>query len=68
MPSGFFALSWSERLGRLYRETRALLYLLLDRDLARHLAERRREILADMEAAASLVPEPVLSGREEPAD
>lgn len=66
VPSGFFALSWSERLGRLYRETRALLYLLIDRDLARHLAERRREILADMEAAAALVPEPVLSGREEP--
>jgi 1-acyl-sn-glycerol-3-phosphate acyltransferase len=66
VPSGFFALSWSERLGRLYRETRALLYLLIDRDLARHLAERRREILADMEAAAALVPEPVLSGRVEP--
>ncbi len=68
VPGGFFALSWSERLVRLYRETRALLSLLLDRDLARHLAERRREILADMEAAAALVPEPILSGEQEVAD
>ena len=64
-PGGFFALSWSERLRRLYRETRALLRLVLDRDLARHLAERRREILAEMDGAVARVPEPVLDGREE---
>ncbi|HKW93904.1 MAG TPA: hypothetical protein VJX92_18575, partial [Methylomirabilota bacterium] len=64
-PGGFFALAWSDRLRRLYRESRALLRLLLDRDLARHLAERRRVILADMEAAVARVPEPVLAGREE---
>jgi 1-acyl-sn-glycerol-3-phosphate acyltransferase len=65
-PGGFFALAWSERLRRLYRETRALLRLLLDRDLARHLAERRRAILHEMEEAVARVPEPVLAGREEP--
>ncbi len=65
VPGGFFALSWSERLRRLYRETRALLRLVLDRDLARHLAERRREILAEMDGAVAVVPEPVLDGREE---
>jgi hypothetical protein len=65
VPGGFFALSWSERLRRLYRETRALLRLVLDRDLARHLAERRREILAEMDVAVARVPEPVLDGREE---
>lgn len=65
VPGGFFALSWSERLRRLYRETRALLRLVLDRDLARHLAERRREILAEMDAAVAHVPESVLDGREE---
>jgi hypothetical protein len=64
-PGGFFALSWSERLRRLYRETHALLRLVLDRDLARHLAERRREILAEMDGAVARVPEPVLDGREE---
>jgi hypothetical protein len=64
-PGGFFALAWSERLRRVSRETRALLRLLLDRDLARHLAERRREILAEMDAAVAQVPEPVLDGREE---
>lgn len=65
VPGGFFALSWSERLRRLYRETRALLRLVLDRDLARHLAERRREILDEMDGAVARVPEPVLDGREE---
>jgi hypothetical protein len=65
VPGGFFALAWGERLRRLYRETRALLRLLVDRDLARHLAERRRAILAEMDAAVVLVPEPVLAGREE---
>jgi 1-acyl-sn-glycerol-3-phosphate acyltransferase len=65
VPGGFFALAWSERLRRLFRETRALLRLVLDRDLARHLAERRREILAEMEAVVARVPEPVLGGREE---
>jgi 1-acyl-sn-glycerol-3-phosphate acyltransferase len=66
-PGGFFALAWSERLRRLYREGRALLRLLVDRDLARHLGERRRGILAEMDAAVALVPEPALAGREEPA-
>ncbi|MGH7373980.1 MAG: 1-acyl-sn-glycerol-3-phosphate acyltransferase [Candidatus Rokuibacteriota bacterium] len=65
VPGGFFALAWGERLRRLYRETRALLRLLVDRDLARHLAERRGVILKDMDAAVALVPEPVLAGREE---
>jgi glycerol-3-phosphate O-acyltransferase/dihydroxyacetone phosphate acyltransferase len=64
-PGGFFALAWSERLRRLFRETRALLRLVLDRDLARHLADRRREILAEMDAVVTQVPEPVLDGREE---
>ena len=64
-PGGFFALAWSERLGRLSRETRALLRLLLDRDLAHHLAGRRRAILEDMDAALARVPEAVLAGGEE---
>lgn len=65
-PGGFFALAWSERLRRLYREGRALLRLLGDRDLARHLAERRRGILAEMDAAVALVPESALAGPGEP--
>jgi glycerol-3-phosphate O-acyltransferase / dihydroxyacetone phosphate acyltransferase len=66
IPGGFFALAWSERLRRLYRESRALLRLLVDRDLGRHLGGRRRAILDEMERAVARVPEPVLSGREEP--
>jgi glycerol-3-phosphate O-acyltransferase/dihydroxyacetone phosphate acyltransferase len=66
IPGGFFALAWSERLRRLYRESRALLRLLVDRDLGRHLGERRRAILGEMDRAVARVPEPVLAGREEP--
>jgi hypothetical protein len=66
IPGGFFALAWSERLRRLYRESRALLRLLVDRDLGRHLGGRRRAILDEMERAVARVPEPVLAGREEP--
>jgi glycerol-3-phosphate O-acyltransferase / dihydroxyacetone phosphate acyltransferase len=66
MPGGFFALAWGERLRRLYREGRALLRLLVDRDLGRHLGERRRAILDEMDRAVARVPESVLAGREEP--
>ncbi len=58
--------AWSERLRRLYRESRALLRLLVDRDLGRHLGGRRRAILDEMERAVARVPQPVLAGREEP--
>jgi glycerol-3-phosphate O-acyltransferase / dihydroxyacetone phosphate acyltransferase len=64
-PGGFFALAWSERLRRLYRESRALLRLLVDRDLGRHLGGRRRAILHEMDRAVARVPEPVLAGRED---
>jgi 1-acyl-sn-glycerol-3-phosphate acyltransferase len=66
IPAGFFALAWSERLRRLYRESRALLRLLVDRDLGRHLGERRRVILEEMDRAVARVPEPVLAGHAEP--
>ena len=65
IPGGFFALAWGERLRRLYREGRALLRLLVDRDLGRHLGERRRAILDEMDRAVARVPESVLAGREE---
>jgi 1-acyl-sn-glycerol-3-phosphate acyltransferase len=65
LPGGFFALAWSERLRRLYRESRALFRLLVDRDLGRHLGGRRREILEEMERAVERVPESVLAGHEE---
>jgi 1-acyl-sn-glycerol-3-phosphate acyltransferase len=66
IPGGFFALAWSERLRRLYRESRALLRLLVDRDLGRHLGGRRRAILDEMDRAVARVPAPVLAGHEEP--
>ena len=65
LPGGFFALAWAERLHRLYRESRALLRLLVDRDLVRHLAGRRRALLDEMDATVATVPEAVLAGRDE---
>jgi 1-acyl-sn-glycerol-3-phosphate acyltransferase len=62
LPTAFFALSWTERLERLRRETRGLLAVLLDRDLRRHLLARRRAIMGEFQDLLRLVPEPVLEG------
>jgi 1-acyl-sn-glycerol-3-phosphate acyltransferase len=62
LPTGFFALSWTERLERLRRETRGLLAVLVDRDLRGHLLGRRRAIMAEFQDLLRLVPEPVLKG------
>ena len=62
LPTAFFALSWTERLERLRRETRGLLAVLLDRDLRRHLLARRRAIMEEFQELLRFVPEPVLEG------
>jgi hypothetical protein len=64
-PSGFFALSWSERLGTVARDTRAWVAFLRDRDLHRHLAERRRAIMRELGALIDLVPAAALSDAPE---
>jgi Flp pilus assembly protein TadB len=48
LPSGFFALTWQERLGRCAREARAFARFLVDRDLDAQLAARRRAIVDEM--------------------
>ena len=60
LPTGFFALSWTERLHRIRREARGLLTVLADRDLRAHLLGRRRGIIAELQDLLRLVPEPVL--------
>jgi hypothetical protein len=60
LPTGFFALSWTERLHRVRREARGLLTVLVDRDLRSHLLARRRAIMAEFQDLLRLVPEPVL--------
>jgi glycerol-3-phosphate O-acyltransferase/dihydroxyacetone phosphate acyltransferase len=62
LPTGFFALSWTERLDRVRREARGLLAVLVDRDLRGHLLGRRRTIMAEFQDLLLLVPEPVLDG------
>jgi len=64
VPTGFFALSWTERLHRARREASGLLTVLVDRDLRAHLLARRRAIMTEFQGLLSLVPEPVL---DEPA-
>jgi hypothetical protein len=61
-PTGFFALTWSERAARVVREARSLFTLLLDRDLRRHLLERRRATMEEFQALVREVPESVLAG------
>ena len=63
LPTGFFALSWTERLDRVRREARGLLAVLVDRDLRGHLLGRRRAIMAEFQDLLRLVPETVLDGR-----
>jgi len=60
LPTGFFALSWTERLHRVRREARGLLTVLVDRDLRAHLLARRRAIMRELQDLLRLVPEPML--------
>ena len=66
-PSGFFALSWAERVRGLVGEARGFARFLWDRDLPRLLAERRRAIMDEHTDLVRLVPEDVLAGRGAPA-
>lgn len=60
LPTGFFALSWTERLHRVRREALGLLTVLVDRDLRAHLLARRRGIMTEFQDLLRLVPDPVL--------
>ena len=62
LPTGFFALSWTQRLDRVRRDTRGLLTVLMDRDLRAHLLERRRAIMAEFQEVLRQVPGRVLDG------
>ncbi len=62
LPTGFFALTWQERLGRFGGEARGFLRFLLGRDLRRRLLARRRALLDELTALARRVPESVLAG------
>jgi glycerol-3-phosphate O-acyltransferase/dihydroxyacetone phosphate acyltransferase len=67
LPTGFLALGWRERLGRLGRETRGLLVFLFRRDLGRQLAAQRGGLVEEMTALARSMPADVLAGRAGPA-
>ena len=62
LPTGFFALSWTERVDRVRRDTRGLVTVLMDRDLRAHLLERRRAIMSEFQELLRRVPERVLDG------
>jgi glycerol-3-phosphate O-acyltransferase / dihydroxyacetone phosphate acyltransferase len=65
LPSGFFALGWSERLSRVARDARAWLRVLLDRDVRGPLVERRRAIMRELGDLVALVPASVLVESQE---
>jgi 1-acyl-sn-glycerol-3-phosphate acyltransferase len=54
VPTGFFALTWRDRLARFAREARAFTRFLVDRALDRQLAARREAIRAEMGALRRL--------------
>ena len=66
-PTGFFALTWWERIGRVRREARSFVQFLAHGDLRRHLATRRRDLMTELIALARLVPESAMAG-ERPVD
>ena len=62
IPTGFFALTWQERLGRFGREARGFFQFLGNRDLRRRLLARRRALLDHLAALAQEVTPSVLKG------
>ena len=52
--TGFFALSWYERLDRVRKEARAFVRFLKDRDLVRRLRDRREDLARELRALARL--------------
>ncbi len=52
--TGFFALSWYERLEHVRKEARAFLRFLKDRDLVRRMRERREDLARELRALARL--------------
>jgi hypothetical protein len=62
VPAGFVALAWHERLARVRRDAWRFVRFLGNRDLHRHLAERRGALVLELEALAALVPAEVLKG------
>ncbi len=66
-PTGFFALTWWERLARVRREARGFLHFVVRRDLHTRLGERRRALVRELEALAEQVPETVLAADRQEA-
>jgi len=57
LPSGFFALTWRDRLSRVRQEAGALVRYLRDRELVSRLRRRRQALAAELSAFVGLAPE-----------
>ncbi len=66
-PTGFFALTWWERLARMRRDARGFFQFLVGRDLHARLLERRRTLVREMIELARGVPDAVLAGQADDA-
>ena len=64
VPTGFFALTWRERLGRFSREALGFFRFLFDQSLHRRLLARRHTLMEQLTALGRLVPDSVLAGEK----
>lgn len=61
VPTGFFAITWRERLHRVVRDTASFVEFLTGGSLRQRLITRRRALINELEALARLVPEEVMA-------
>lgn len=57
LPTGFFALSWRERLQHVGQEASAFLRVLRNRDLPRQWIAMRQDLIAELDALTRLLPD-----------
>lgn len=63
MPTGFFALTWRDRLEQVGQDARGYLQFLVNRNLYRRLFVRRRALMDELQVLARQVPESILAGQ-----
>ena len=63
VPTGFFAMTWRERLEHVGRDARGFFQFLVNRNLYRRLLVRQGALVDELQALARQVPESVLAGQ-----
>jgi hypothetical protein len=63
VPTGFFALTWRDRLEQVGQDARGYFQFLANRNLYRRLFVRRRALVDELQVLARQVPESILAGQ-----